>query len=617
MSLPTRTLSVRPDLAQLKRQARELLKAFAAGDAAAVAEINTHYRAANARSFALSDAQLVIARAYGFESWPKLRAFVDRVTVRQLVQAVRAGDEAAVRAMIAKRPEIVNLDVGENDEHQALHHAVLARQPAMVRLLMQSGADPRKGIYPHRTATDALTLAAERGYSDIVAIIREEEGGRLSTPVATIDDDTAAALAAAFQVNDEPAIIAALEAQPNPIAAADTNGHTALHWAAACGLEQVMTWLLDHGANVNARTIKGRTPLDVVAQHVDGSPADASRLRSRLGDLLIERGAVHTARWAVASGDADWLRARHAEGKLTDDMHLVRYAVSVGREDILRLLLELGLDPDEAGPLGGIDEVVPTWGEPLRECAIAGDVALAEVLLRHGANPNTNVYAASSALWEAHARRHHGLVALLEQHGARLAPVFVAGLGTEHARRLLAEKPAAAPDLLWGAMGDESPDTVKLALAHIDWTPEDPRWFRHLENAMYSPVRPENFRLVLERSHPDINGAWQATLLHQIAAARGRMDAAERLTLATLVLDAGARLDVRDALLSSTPLGWACRWGRVELVRLFLDRGADPVERYAETWATPRAWAEKMGHSDVLAMLAQQSADPETGPDAV
>src|SRR5262245_59322175 len=119
MSLPTRTLPARPDLAQLKRQAKDLLHAFAAGDAAATAEIAGHYRGAEAKTFALSDAQLVLARAYGFQSWPKLKAFVDGVTVRRLVEAVRGGDMNAVRSMVARRPEIVNLDTSENDEHQA------------------------------------------------------------------------------------------------------------------------------------------------------------------------------------------------------------------------------------------------------------------------------------------------------------------------------------------------------------------------------------------------------------------------------------------------------------------------------------------------------------------
>lgn len=70
-----------------------------------------------------------------------------------------------------------------------------------------------------------------------------------------------------------------------------------------------------------------------------------------------------------------------------------------------------------------------------------------------------------------------------------------------------------------------------------------------------------------------------------------------------MLLDAGARVDVRDDLLESTPLGWACRWGRTGLVKRLLKRGADPVEADAEPWATPRAWAEKRGHADVLAML--------------
>src|SRR4029453_12968332 len=90
--LPTRTLRDKPDLVQLKRQAKELLRAFAAGESGAAAEVNAHYQAANPESFPLHDAQLVLARSYGFDSWPKLKAFVDGMTVRGLCDAVRAGD---------------------------------------------------------------------------------------------------------------------------------------------------------------------------------------------------------------------------------------------------------------------------------------------------------------------------------------------------------------------------------------------------------------------------------------------------------------------------------------------------------------------------------------------
>lgn len=177
-SLPTRAMREHPDLGQLKRQAKELLEAFTAGLPDAVAEVNAHYRDADAATFTLSHAQLVLARAYGFDSWPKLKAYVDGVNVNRLADAVRAGDLTRVRAMLKARPELVNMEMSYGDEHRALHYAILDRAPEMTRLLMERGADARKGIHPHRDATSALTLAIERGYDEIVAIIEEEERRR-------------------------------------------------------------------------------------------------------------------------------------------------------------------------------------------------------------------------------------------------------------------------------------------------------------------------------------------------------------------------------------------------------------------------------------------------------
>src|SRR5215469_8628317 len=63
----------RPDLDQLRRQARELLRAAAGGDQRAVGRIQ-----AVSEKRTLSAAQLAIARERGFPSWPKLRAEVLR-----------------------------------------------------------------------------------------------------------------------------------------------------------------------------------------------------------------------------------------------------------------------------------------------------------------------------------------------------------------------------------------------------------------------------------------------------------------------------------------------------------------------------------------------------------
>ncbi len=63
----------RPDLAQLRRQARELLRAATEGEPQAL----TRLRAVSER-VTLSSAQLALAREYGFPSWPALRTEAER-----------------------------------------------------------------------------------------------------------------------------------------------------------------------------------------------------------------------------------------------------------------------------------------------------------------------------------------------------------------------------------------------------------------------------------------------------------------------------------------------------------------------------------------------------------
>jgi ankyrin repeat protein len=617
---PTRTLSQRPHLDQLRRQAKELLAAYVGGDANAAVEIHAHYHGANPTTFALHDAQLVIARAYGFQSWPKLKAFVDGVTVRRLASAIRDGDLESVRAMLAARPELVNFDQAENDEHKPLHIAVIARQPEIVRLLMQRGADPHCGIWPHRDATGALTMADERGDAEIAAIIRDEESRRTQVRPESLSRETRAALSAAFERGDEDGLIAILAEQPSLGRLVDDRGRTALHWAAMRLWPRLAAWLLDNGLDANARTSRGEAARDLIGDACDEAPENVEERTAAITALLRRHDDAMTARDAIASGDVAWLRARHAEGRLADQRGLVTHAVSVRRPEILSLLLDLGLDPDERGRVGGLDEEVPTWGEPLRDAAIAGRRDLVQILLEHGANPNTNVYAASSALFEAHKRGDQQMKQSLEQRGARFGPSFVGELGlADQAAQLLAESASrpldagesspVARDLIWGALGSPSPEIVSLALPHINWPRDDGQWHGLLENGLYlgrhsDRVRHlEAFRLVLERCDPDVRSRRGTTLLHEVTAARGGLTAHDRIAYATVLLDAGARLDVRDDLLESTPLGWACRWGRIELVRLFLARGADPVEGDAKPWARPAAWARKKQRADALAEL--------------
>ena len=113
------------------------------------------------------------------------------------------------------------------------------------------------------------------------------------------------------------------------------------------------------------------------------------------------------------------------------------------------------------------------------------------------------------------------------------------------------------------------------------------------------------FRLILDRCDPNLQAPESGqTMLHEVIA----RDHGVGVSLASILLDAGARTDVRDEFLRSTPLGWACRWGRVELVTLLLARGADPIESEAEPWATPFAWAEQRHHPGIASILRQRGA---------
>jgi ankyrin repeat protein len=622
-NLPTRKLREHPDLHQLKRQAKELLGGFLAGDPGAIAEVNAHYRAADSATFALHDAQLVLARSYGFDSWPKLKAFVDGVTVKRLAEAVERGDVARVRAMLDVRPELVNTDMAENNEHRVVHYAVIGREPEMVRLLMERGADARKGIYPHRDATTALALAKERGYGEIVAIILEEEEKRRATlggPHAirtTAPDELAEAIA---KGNEERAL-AMLESQPALAHACNRNGWTPLHVAAAARSEALVRWLVAHGADVNRRGPRDRTPLDRAV----GNPwrnGGSVKPFEDLAGVLREHGAELTARSAVALGEAAWLRARHVEGALANPIEdwggLLTVAVLYDKPEILTLLLDLGFDPDERVRLEALDEVLYSQGMPLWHCAATGKLEMAELLLQRGAHPNVHVYASGSPVYSAYRQGNRAMVELLERYGGVVDPITI-GIFHERelAKRMLAEEsgthlPAGilegqivAEDLLRGAAEGGDAEIVRMALEKVDWTRDDARWHWILMQALWSE-NPECFGLVLGRTNPNLyHPRFRRTILHDVAGLRGDEMAESRPAMAAMLLDAGASMTERDGVLKSTPLGWACRWGRIELVKLLLERGADPVETDAEPWATPKAWAEKMGHRAVLELLRQ------------
>ena len=234
------------------------------------------------------------------------------------------------------------------------------KQQQRQRIAMQHGAHPRKGIYPYRDATDAFTLAADRGYTDIVDIMRGEEHRRTSkSPLAVVDEAVLVEMNAVLRRDDEDAMIAVFEAHPALVHTANSEGRTPLHWASACLWPRMAAWLLDHEADANVRATAGETPLDVVGYWRDDSSVDRVHLSTSVGEMLIARGAEPTARWAVAVGDAPWLRARHAEGALNNQSGLVTQAVKSNRPASSRCFWTWGSTLTNAGELAGSTKSCP------------------------------------------------------------------------------------------------------------------------------------------------------------------------------------------------------------------------------------------------------------------
>ena len=540
--LPTRRMRQHPDLEQLKRRAKELLASFKAGDSAAVREVNQQYDNAQADSFALHDAQLVLARSYGFDSWPKLKAYVDGVTIQRLVEAVKAGDIALVRSMLNTRPELGDMQLTYADEHRAIHFAVIHRQPEIARLLMQYGANARAGVHPYRSATTAFTLAHERGYDEIVAIIEEEEQRR-----------------------------------SNP------------------------------------------APTQNIPQPQSAEPDEADRT-------------------LIATSDLETIRLRLAEGKLTRHIHwngggLLTVAVRNNRLDVLRLLLEAGFDPNERVSEGEGDWVAYSQAMPLWNAAAQGNIDMANLLLDHGADPNAHVDSSGSPTYSAHSHKQWKMVDLLRSRGGIVtADIAAIYRNTDLVRQMLlddergvlpanirtSDAPLAEEVLRFGADGGAT-EIVRLALPYVKRDRNDTRWlgmlaapmsFWHHIPWLYAGNKDfdrqgylECFRLILTACDVNVVGSFGRTILHEIAAMGNWITEDEVAAFGKVAIEAGARMDRRDDDLNSTPLGWACRWGRVELAKLLLAHGADPQEADAEPWARPISWAKKMDHPEIVRLL--------------
>jgi len=189
-AMDTKELPAHPSLEQYKKQAKDLLKSVKSGHPQALQQIlerikKDHPRFGNlaavelqGTNLRLADAQLVIAREHGFESWPRFAKHIDGLTRESsavsrfelAVDAVVAGDVAELERLLGEDPGLVR------ERSTRLHHATLLhyvgangvenyRQETpknavkVAEILLRAGADVR-AVAEIYGGSDTLGLAA-------------------------------------------------------------------------------------------------------------------------------------------------------------------------------------------------------------------------------------------------------------------------------------------------------------------------------------------------------------------------------------------------------------------------------------------------------------------------
>ena len=348
--MPVRALPKNPSLQHLKYQAKDLLKGHAAHDAGVAQRIREFHprwtKASDAEIFAanmtLSDAQLAIAREYGFASWVRLKRRVQKPTpadylsrphheriedpvFRHAVDLIDAGDVEGLRAHLKKNPKLMRQRV-------VFEGGNYFRNPTLLEFVAENPI--RHGKLPKNIVQIADAIL---------------DSG--------IDDSAL----------NETLMLVATGSVPRE-----------------CGVQiPLIDLLCDRGADPNRAA-------EVAAVLFEMEAVKA----------LLKRGARITLPLAAALGRTDEVHRLLAKAG-PEERHLaLALASQYGHADIVELLLDAGEDPNRFNPLGGHSHCTP-----LHQAALCGHLEVVKLLVERGAKLDTKdiLFAGTPADWAKHA----------------------------------------------------------------------------------------------------------------------------------------------------------------------------------------------------------------------
>lgn len=347
----------------------------------------------------LADAQLEIARRYGFPSWRALKAHVDSLTIDgQLFEAAKAGDVAKLRSLLDAHPDRLYAR-NQPYEHTTLHLAAFHGHAEAVDFLLARGIDPNtreKGdnTYP-------IHWAAAAGHPDIVRKLADAGGDVIgdgddhalqvigwATGWEGCDDATHRAIAdflisrgarhhiySAMALNDVDEVRRVVAADPAQLRRPQSHNEDfrlPLHFAVHKKLREMIALLLDLGADPIATDASGYTAAAYATEpDIDFPLLEA--IRRRVGPTLFT--SLGLGDWQAVSRVVD------ADPTMVNKDGVLHLMAKRGNVGAVKWLLDHGANPNT---------LWNHWGAmvtPLHLAALSNHPEIARALLEAGADP--------------------------------------------------------------------------------------------------------------------------------------------------------------------------------------------------------------------------------------
>jgi ankyrin repeat protein len=537
----------------------------------------------NAKSKVARMVQPVSLKSTEYQPWSRGRG----LDVWEMLCASITGDVELIKNLITAD---LNLVECEYEYFKPLRFAVRENQRAAVDYLLENGADPA-----YEAGDSLVTIARDRGYTELAAFLELKLRERYQIiPEAT-------AVAAAIKARDVAQVRTLLANNPNLVHAADERGNQPIHWAVMTRQVELIDYLIERGANINAARPDGLRPIHLTNgdYHYRGwrdLPSTALQKHEVLIGYLLARGADYDISTATKTGDFERVRelldsnpalVHHLPAQSYYTGLPLRNAAAAGHHELVKLLLERGADPNEPEP-----GIAPNGGA--LHAAIGGKhYEVVKLLLEHGADPNQAVESSGNCLamakWSGAPRE---VIDLIASYGGVRSVELVCHDGDVET---LAQMLHANPNLSIDERLD-NPQIMRLILRYqpdmLKCTPDPTPWW-----SLTTPKTADFARWLMERGLDPNRPNWLGiTLLHRCAA-KGDIE------IAQVCLEFGADINALETDSSSTPLACAARLGKKEMVEWLLKQGANPNLPEDEPWALPVEWARRRGRQEIVELL--------------